>query len=314
MDRTIDLNDLFYFAEVVTHGGFAPAGRALGIPKSKLSRRVAQLEERLGTRLIERSSRRFQVTDLGREYFGHCRDGLEAMQRAEAAITHARDEPRGMVRFSCPTGLVEMLTPAIDSFLLRHPRVDLRVLAVDRPVDLIAERIDVALRVRVKLDSDATLTMRTLVHSRRILVASPPIANRIDSPDITTLSKLPTLSTSDSAEETAWKLEDTDGVLHRIEHRARLACGSFLAVREAAIAGLGIALLPDHACAEALRTGALVRVFPGWQGQAGIVHLVFTTRTGLPLQVRTWIDHLAAEIPGGRETQRTTKARRPRTA
>ncbi len=289
----MDFNDLFYFVEVVTHGGFAPAGRALRIPKSKLSRRVAQLEERLGARLIERSSRRFRVTDVGQQYFVHCRDGLEAMQRAESAITHAREEPRGMVRFSCPTGLVELLAPAMASFLQRHPRVDLRVLAVDRAVDLIAEHIDVALRVRVKLDSDATLTLRTLVHSRRVLLASPAIANRIESPDIATLAQLPTVSSSDAEGMVTWELEGPDGAQHRVVHQPRLGCGSFLAVREAAIAGLGVALLPDHACFEALRTGTLVRVFPGWQGQMGIAHLVFTTRTGLPLQVRAWIDHLA---------------------
>jgi DNA-binding transcriptional LysR family regulator len=293
MDRTVDLNDLFYFAEVVTHGGFAAAGRALRLPKSKLSRRVAQLEQRLGARLIERSSRRFRVTDLGRQYFEHCRDGLEAMQRAESAITQARDEPRGRVRFSCPTGLVELLTPAISSFLQRYPQVDLRVLAVDRPVDLISEHIDVALRVRVNLDSDATLTLRTLAHSRRLLFANPALANRIDSPDIAQLATLPTLSSSDGEGPVTWELEGPDGAEHRVTHPPRLACGNFLALREAAIAGLGIALLPDHACFEAVRSGALVRVFPGWSGRTGIAHLVFTTRTGLPLQVRAWIDHLA---------------------
>lgn len=290
----MDLNDLFYFAEVVTHGGFAPAGRALGIPKSKLSRRVAQLEQRLGARLIERSSRRFRVTDIGQQYFAHCRDGLDAMQRAESAITQAREEPRGSVRFSCPTGLVELLAPAVASFLLRYPQVDVRVLAVDRPVDLIAEHIDVALRVRVKLDSDATLTMRTLAHSRRILLASPALANRIGSPDIGNLNQLPTLSTSDTDGIVHWDLEGLGGEPHRHTHQPRLSCGNFLAVREAAIAGMGVALLPDHSCFEALRDGLLVRVFPGWQGQMGIAHLVFTTRVGLPSQVRAWIDHLAA--------------------
>jgi DNA-binding transcriptional LysR family regulator len=294
MNRTIDLNDLFYFAEVVTHGGFAAAGRALRLPKSKLSRRVAQLEQRLGARLIERSSRRFRVTDLGRQYFKHCREGLEAMQRAESAITDARNEPRGILSFSVPTGLVELLSPIVGSFLQRYPRVDLRMLAIDHTVDLIAEKIDVALRVRAALDSDATLTLRTLAHSRRTLFASPAVANLIHSPDISMLAKLPTLSTNETDGPVTWELEGPDGATEHVAHQPRLACGSFRAVKDAAIAGLGVALLPDHSCFEDLRSGALVRVFPGWHGQTGIVHLVFTTRRGLPLHVRTWIDHLAA--------------------
>lgn len=93
-----------------------------------------------------------------------------------------------------------------------------------------------------------------------------------------------------------WTLETADGRRHQVTHEPRIACSDFSALRAAALAGLGVALLPDHACADALRSGALVRVFPAWQGQQGIVHLVFTTRTGLPAQVRAWIDHLADHV------------------
>ncbi|MEW5687717.1 MAG: LysR substrate-binding domain-containing protein [Pseudomonadota bacterium] len=286
-----DLNDVFYFSEVVEHGGFAPAGRALRTPKSKLSRRVAALEERLGVRLIERSSRRFRVTDLGRAYYEHCRKALSEVEQADAVIAAAQAEPTGVVRFSCPLGLMELVSPLLPPFLQRFPKVSVQLVAADRAVDLIAERIDVALRVRVKLDTDATMTMRTVAHSRRLLLASPALANQIQSQAISSLAGMPTLSTNDVTPVT-WDLEGPEGASYSLTHEPRLACGDFHAVREAAIAGLGVALLPDHACVEALRTGALVRLFPGWHGQTGIVHLVFTTRTGLPPQVRAWIDHL----------------------
>ena len=293
----LDLNDLFYFSEVVAHGGFAAAGRALRIPKSKLSRRLAQLEERLGARLIERSSRRFQVTEIGLSFHERCRNALAEVERAEALIANALAEPRGTVRFSCPTGLVEIVARVMPDFLQRHPHVNVRVIAVDRAVDLIAERIDVALRVRTKLDTDAALTMRTLAKSRRILIASPALANAISDPtDIAALSSLPTLSSSDSPGNVTWELEGPDGQTLNLSHEPRIACGEFIALREAALAGLGVALLPDHACTEALRSGQLVRVFPQWRGREGIVHLVFTTRTGLPPHVRAWIDHLAARF------------------
>jgi DNA-binding transcriptional LysR family regulator len=289
-----DLNDLFYFNEVVTHGGFAAAGRALRLPKSKLSRRVAQLEERLGVRLIERSSRRFRVTEIGQAFQEHCRRALNEVEKAESLIAAAQAEPRGTVRFSCPTGLVELISDMLPDFLRAYPRVNVQVLAVDRPVDLIAERIDVALRVRVKLDTDAALTMRTLAKSRRVLIGSPALGNTISNPgDIGILAALPTLSSTDQPGPVTWDLVGPDGGTHAVTHEPRLSCGDFIALREAAAAGLGIALLPDHACAADLRSGRLVRLFPAWGGQEGIVHLVFTTRTGLPAQVRAWIDHLA---------------------
>lgn len=146
-----DLNDLAYFAEVVNHGGFAAAGRALREPKSKLSRRVSGLEERLGLRLIERSSRRFRVTETGQEFYERCRAMLAAAEQAEALVLEAQAEPHGRIRFSCPTGMVAPVSDLITSFLARFPKVRIQLVATDRGVDLIDERIDLALRVRTEL-------------------------------------------------------------------------------------------------------------------------------------------------------------------
>src|SRR5262245_35451644 len=118
-----DLNNLFYFSQVVAHGGFAPAGRALKLPKSKLSRRVAELEAGLGVRLIERSSRRFAVTDIGKAFYEQCQAAVRAAEHAEALVAASLTEPRGLVRFACPTGLVEVVSPILPSFLARYPRV-----------------------------------------------------------------------------------------------------------------------------------------------------------------------------------------------
>ncbi len=289
-----DLNDLRYFGAVVTHGGFAAAGRALRVPKSKLSRRIAALEARLGARLIERSSRRFRVTEIGQAYYEQCQIAIAAAERAEAIVEASLSEPRGTVRFSCPTGLIPVVAPMLPDFLTLYPRGHIQIIAADRPVDLIAERIDVALRVRTRLDTDAALTMRTLAKSRRILVTGPALANRVAGQEVDALASLPTLSSSGEDGEVAWNLEGPDGSMREIRHVPRLSCGDFEAVRRAALAGMGVALLPDHACAAELRAGTLVHLFPQWRGVEGIVHLVFTTRTGLPPLVRAWIDHLAA--------------------
>lgn len=291
-----DLNDLRYFAAVVDEGGFAAAGRALRIPKSKLSRRVAALEARLGVRLLERSSRRFRITEIGQAYHAQCQLALAAAERAEAVVEASLSEPRGVVRFACPTGLIPMIAAVVPDFLRLYPKGRVQIIPGDQPVDLIAERVDVALRVRTSLDSDAALTMRRLGHSRRILVAAPSLANRIAGQGIDGLALLPTLSSSGEDGEVRWALDGPDGAERTITHLPRLSCPDFPAVLSAAEAGLGIALIPDHICAAALAAGRVVRVLPDWNGQMGIVHLVFTTRRGLPPLVRAWIDHLAVHF------------------
>ena len=290
-----DLNDLAYFAEVVRHGGFAAAGRALREPKSKLSRRVARLEERLGLRLIERSSRRFRVTDVGQIFYERCRAIQIEAEQAEALVVQAQSEPQGLIRFSCPTGMLEVISGLVQSFLQAYHKVQLQLLATDRPVDLIAERVDLALRVRTALTSDAELTMRSLGSSTRILVATPQLASRVR--DVSDLGNLPILATGDDNLEIEWPLESCDGQIFVHRQSLRLGCEDMAVVREAAIAGLGVALLPWHVCIRALDRGQLVQVLPDWHGQKGIVHLVFTTRRGLPPSVRSFIDHLAANFP-----------------
>jgi DNA-binding transcriptional LysR family regulator len=145
--------------------------------------------------------------------------------------------------------------------------------------------------VRTALTSDAALTMRSLGASTRILVASPQLANRIV--DVTSLHALPVLSTSDTSDDLEWHLETDDGQTHVERCEARLGCSDMAAVRRAAIDGFGVALLPDHVCHAALIAGQLVHLLPAWRGRRGIVHLVFTTRRGLPPAVRALIDHLA---------------------
>jgi DNA-binding transcriptional LysR family regulator len=298
----MDLNDLAYFAEVVGHGGFAAAGRALREPKSKLSRRIAGLEDRLGLRLIERSSRRFRVTETGQAFYERCRAMLAEAEQAEALVVQAQAEPHGRIRFSCPTGMVEPIAGPVASFLERFPKVRLQLVATDRAVDLIEERIDLALRVRASLTSDAELTMRSLGTSTRILVASPPIASQVMG--LEQMRSLPLLATNEEADEVDWHLETGDGRHHVLHGAPRLGCGDLAAVRHAAIAGLGVAILPDRVCRDALADGRLVHVLPEWRGLQGIVHLVFTTRRGLAPAVRALIEHLAAHFPRNAMTAR----------
>src|SRR5262245_52247792 len=157
-----DLNDLYYFAEVVDHGGFAPAGRAIGVPKSKLSRRIALLEDRLGVRLIQRSTRRFAVTEIGQNYYAHCKAMLVEAQSAQEAIDLTRAEPCGTGRMPCPVALLdERAGDMLARFLAQYPRIEMHLEATNRRVDVVSEAVDVAIRVRPPPLSDSDLVMRT---------------------------------------------------------------------------------------------------------------------------------------------------------
>ncbi len=147
--RRCDLNDLFYFAMVVEHGGFSQAGRALAMPKSKLSRRIALLEERLGVRLIQRSTRRFSVTEVGQDYYRHCKAMLVEAEAAEEAIAMSRAEPRGTIRLACPIAILHArIGTMLADFLALHPQVTVQLDATNRRVDVVGEGVDVAIRVR----------------------------------------------------------------------------------------------------------------------------------------------------------------------
>ncbi|MNR89003.1 HTH-type transcriptional regulator DmlR [compost metagenome] len=291
-----DINDYALYAEVILHGGFAAAGRALGMPKSTLSRRIAALEARLGVRLIERSTRRFRVTEVGQAFYERCRTIVLDVQQADAVVSDALGEPHGVVRCSCPLGLMELLSPTLSDFLRAYPKAQLQMVAVDRAVDLIDERIDVAIRVRTSLTTDAALIMRTLGQSSRILVAAPKLAKQCKKAELEALAELPTLASTEQSGPITWEFFDEKQQPAAVTHSPRMTCADFGALRGAALAGLGIALLPEHFCSNQLADGSLVHVFPQWRTEVGIVHIVFTTRRGLPPVVRAFIEHLAASF------------------
>ncbi|MDQ8035464.1 LysR family transcriptional regulator [Bordetella genomosp. 1] len=294
-----DLNDLYYFVQVVDHAGFAPAGRALGIPKSKLSRRIALLEDRLGTRLIQRSTRRFTVTDIGHTYYNHCRAMLVEAEAAEEAIAVNRAEPRGVVRMTCPVALLEAQVGAmVADFMVAYPQVHVHLEDTNRQVDVVGEGIDVAIRVRPGPLQDSDLVLRILSERGQCLVASPALVEQAGAEPFTSpldLTRLPSLALGLGAAqaEQAWHLIGPDGQTATVPHRPRLITRSMLALRAAALAGVGVVQLPGMIVHEQLARGDLVHLLPGWAPRREIVHAVFASRRGLLPSVRTLIDFMA---------------------
>ena len=290
----LDLNDLYYFAQVVDHGGFAPAGRALGIPKSKLSRRIALLEERLGAKLILRSTRSFAVTEVGRGYYAHCRAMLTEAEAAEesVAITHA--EPRGVIRMSCPVALLaSRIGEMLALFLAQYPRVELHLEETNRKVDVVAEGLDLAIRVRPPPLEDSELVMRVLSDRGQCLVASPGLLERFGLPaGPADLARFPSMDLGQPQDEHRWVLEGPDGARAEIRHQPRYVTRAMLALKAAAVAGVGIVQLPRMMVGDEIAQGELVPVLSGWAPRREIIHVVFASRRGQLPAVRLLIDYL----------------------
>jgi DNA-binding transcriptional LysR family regulator len=298
-----DLNDLYFFAAVVEHGGFSAAGRALGIPKSRLSKRVSQLEDRLGVRLLQRTTRRFVVTEVGERFHAHCRAVLEEAQAAQDAIDELRSEPRGVVRVTCPISLSQtVMAKLLPEFMNQYPKVQVRLISTDRRVDLIGEGIDIAVRVRAKLDTDATLVMRTFGESRMLAVASPKLLDELGRPQrAMDLSKLPALSPFEHDAPQVWPLTDGSGASIDVPMQARLITGEFSVLLAAACAGMGVTILPEWIVAPAMARGELEAVLPGMGTVPGTMHFVYSSRRGLLPGVRALVDYLAERLPKAAE-------------
>jgi DNA-binding transcriptional LysR family regulator len=290
-----DLNDLYYFVQVVDHGGFAPAGRALGEPKSKLSRRIALLEERLGVRLIQRSTRRFSVTEIGHNYYAHCKAMLVEADAAQAAVEQTRSEPSGIVRLTCPVAFLHARVSAmLAGFMVQHPHVVIHLEATNRRVDLIAEGIDVAIRARPLPIENSDLMMKVLAEGGHVMVASPAWVNRAGSIRVPAdLNGLSSLDLGPPRQEHIWKLEGPDGAQADIRHQPRLVSDDMVALRSAAIAGVGIVHLPLLMVSDEIREGKLVHLLPGWAPRRHVVHAVYPSKRGLLPSVRALLDYLS---------------------
>ncbi|MGN7738504.1 LysR substrate-binding domain-containing protein [Pseudomonas sp. 22526] len=295
----IDLNELFLYAKVVEHSGFAAAGRALNMPKSTLSRRVNQLETRLGVRLIQRSTRQFQVTEIGQAYYRHCVAMMAEAESAEDLIEQNRSEPRGVVRLSCSTPLLNYwVAPLLGKFMVQCPAVELYVKSYNRRVDIISEGFDIALSLCFPPLDDSELVMKVLSKSPQVLVASSDFVRRhgpLESPE--DLAELPSIGWTSAGQSSHWwQLRDTCGATAQIVHTPRLLSDDMAVLKSAVLEGAGIANLPLAVVRDELASGQLQRLLGSWQPAEGVITAVFPSRRGLRPSVRTLIDFLATSF------------------
>lgn len=290
-----DLNDLFYYSQIVEHGGLAAAGRALDTPKSKLSRRLAALEDRLGVRLIQRSTRRFDVTPMGEIYFKHCKAMLVEAEAAQQSIDSAHGEPCGVIRVSCPIALLHAhVSVMLADFMTRFPKVEIQLEATNRKLDLVAEGIDVAIRVRPLPFEDSELVLRVLSDRGICLVASPSLVEKYGLPtQPDDLASWPTMVRGGGDKEFVWDLHGPNDETYVERFTPRFITSDMTALQVAALAGVGVVQLPHLMVRKDLASGRLIHLLPGWAPRREVIHVVYPSRRGLLPAVRSLIEHLA---------------------
>ncbi|KYQ81091.1 LysR family transcriptional regulator [Acinetobacter sp. NRRL B-65365] len=293
-----DLNDLYYFAKIVEFKGFAAASRALDIPKSKLSRRIQMLEERLGVRLLHRSSRKFSVTEIGQQYYHYCHALLMDAENAQEFIDLNRTEPRGIIRVSCPPALLHYhMGEFLTTFMLQYPKLRIYIDATNRNVDVLNEGIDIAFRVRYPPLKDSDLVMKKFVTSAQCLVAHPRVLSTQPIPrTLDELHQFRTIGLGNAEQQNAWVLHHAEqGTVH-FQHDPDFIVNDMTGVLQAVIHGLGIAPLPIMMAHEYIERKELIMILPEWQLTSGIVHAAYASRKGLLPAIKKLLDYLEEQF------------------
>ena len=294
----IDLNDYFYFVHVVEKQGFSPAARALDMPKSRLSRHVSRLEERLDTRLIQRTSRQFKVTESGQVFYRHARALIEEMEAAEAAIQSRKESLTGRVTLSCSVGVAQFaIKDLVFDFLAKHPKVELVQQVTNQAVDLVSSGIDMAIRGHTETLPDSSIIQRHLANVSWQLFASPDFLARTGTPESPDdLLKRQSLKVGWQPVSGHWSLENRDGLKTTVPFSPQLCSDDMVTLKQAAAKGLGIVSMPAYTCRDELKHGSLVRVLPDWVAGKAQLSLLMPSRRVQSPSVRALADYLLSNL------------------
>ncbi|MCV0437003.1 MAG: LysR family transcriptional regulator [Hydrogenophaga sp.] len=289
-----NLDDFIAFLRVAEAGGFSAAERTTGIPKSRLSRRVAELEQKLGVRLAQRSSHAFHLTDVGEQVYRHARAIADEAEAVQVTVSETQVEPRGLIRVSSSLLTGErFLARWLSEFMVLHPKVRISLDLSNHFVDLLAERFDLAIRVSGTPLAAADVVARQISTGKMVLVASPEILARHGVPrSPIDLERFPLVAQGNAENVRPWMFRESDGRDLTYFPQPRFVSDNLIAVREAALAGVGVAQMPLEACDEALRHGSLSELLPQHAPAASTVYAIYPSRRGVTSAVRTLIAFL----------------------
>jgi DNA-binding transcriptional LysR family regulator len=282
------------FVRVVEAGSFVAAAERLAISTSSLSRLIAELEQHLGARLLNRTTRRLSLTESGQAYYERCVALLAELSEAEALAGQAAHQASGTVRLTCSYNMAEQqVAPAIASFVARQPNVKFEVVVSDRIVDLVEEGFDLAIRIG-RVGSER-LVARRLGSMRALLAAAPSYLEAHGTPKHPyELSEHNALTYAYTTTPRVWRCTGPDRSVHELRVSGSLHANSGDALRAAAVAGLGVICEPDFLVTGALARGELIRLMPEYDWGGGDIWAVYPSRRHLSLKVRLFVDHFAA--------------------
>ncbi len=291
-----DLNDYFYFVHVVEKGGFTRASESLGIPKSRLSRHIVRLEERLDTVLIQRTTRQSKITELGEVFYRRARAAIDQVELAEAELKRKKNTLSGQVKFSCSVGVAQFALKAlIARFMTDNPQVTVLQQVTNQNIDLIASGVDMSIRGHTDPLPDSTLIQRLLaVVEWNLFTSSDYPINEIATP--VDLKNHQTLALGWQATGDRWRLEHKSGATENIQIAPRLKSDDMATLKEAAGEGLGIVALPAYTCRDELASGKLRRVLPEWHAGQAKLSLIMPRRSGFSAPVVALQEFLQAQF------------------
>ncbi len=287
-------DDYYYFFLVVKYGGFSAASEASNITKSKLSRRILDLEAKFNVSLIQRSTRHFKVTQLGQEFYEACCKVMDQVECAENILLRQKSEPQGLIKISCPTVMMHFqVRTLLNQFLKDYPKVEIELELTSRRVDLIHDDIDLAIRTNFQANEDSNLIVRDVIQTIHCLVASPALLQQHTIKHFTELHQFPSIVLGTQHAQYHWHLYNTSHqekidipLTPRI--KSNDLAGVYYAVRD----GLGIADLPYLTVVDDIKKGRLIHVLPEWCSNVGTVQLVYASRKGQRLVMEKLIDFL----------------------
>jgi DNA-binding transcriptional LysR family regulator len=291
----MDLNEIVVFARVVETRSFTAAAQQLGLPKSTVSRKVAQLEERLGVRLLQRTTRKLNLTEVGTAYYERCARIVSDIASAEQVVTEMQTAPRGLLRVTAPVDFgASYLGPLVAEFVRQYPEITVDVDVADRVVDLIEDAVDLGIRFGPL--SESSLVARKLGVVRMRLCASEAYVARRGAPkhpselaehDLVAFVPSPRLQT--------WSLRGPEGTLE-ISPRAKIVSNSVKVVHDAVAAGAGISIVPEFVFAAEEVAGTMVAILPGWTMQEADLFAVYPSTRNLSPKVRAFLEFLVAAM------------------
>jgi len=284
------------FGKVAEHGGITAAASALSMPKSRVSRRVVALEQALGARLLERTTRSIRLTEVGRIYFHYCKRVYEESESGRESIHNFLETPRGLLRISTSVSIGQvLLAPHLSEFNQRYPEVDLDINLSNRRVDLVGEGFDLAIRVGQLKDS--TLVSKNLGSAQAKLYASPQYLQK--SPPIDCIEQIKAhsiITMSDASYSNQWLLENESGQQHLIDVAPKISMNDMIGVRNIAMAGAGIVLIPNYLASDAILNGQLKVVLPKWSTRPFGYYMLYPSRLGLTMKIKAWSEFIFTKL------------------